>query len=335
MKLRRYLTPVITCWAMISLPYVAIGGTKNLDFKKVKWSLMTLDDDTGGILIEKDRVLVWPQLGTSVAATPFNPKGTESKSAFSAKSSVYSPLTRITITQPQDNKPGEPGILKAPIILRGLVPFGQNQYIGIDSRDAQVMTFDSKMFAMNVQNQIILDLPLPPRDPRGEPTKIETANLRARLSRAIKKVVGKPLLAGFTAKPNYIKTSESYVVWSNIESFPLFLASCSNKDGVRCQLTRACDVSLSRGLDQAEWSGLAASEQRQRLYVGNRNGNSIEIFRGTACLNMTHEGSIKLPEELGSLRSIFVDTADRLWVTTQKPDNYLNASAYAWDSNDW
>ena len=321
---------------MIADLATAKNRSTQLDLTKVKWALMTPDDDTGGVLIEKDRIIAWPHLGTTLAETAFNSEGKDYKQTFSTKSSVYSPFSRISLSVPQEAKVGEVPLLKSPILLRTLNAFSDRIYLGIDARDAQVLSFDRKTFAMTRHSQMIVDLPLPPRDPRGEPTKVETQILREKLSRSLKKIVGKPLLAGVTTRPNYFaEGGAQFLVWSHADLFPLFTASCQEQDGIRCQFSRACDVTLGKNLQHAEWSGLAASEKRQRLYVGNRQRQSIEIFRGSSCLNLVHEGSIVLPEQLGSLRNIYIDADDRLWVTTQSPDNYRNASAYAWESVDW
>ena len=42
-----------------------------------------------------------------------------------------------------------------------------------------------------------------------------------------------------------------------------------------------------------------------------------------------------LPKRINPIRGVSIDDEDNLWISTEKPDNYRNASVYKWLAQDW
>jgi hypothetical protein len=50
---------------------------------------------------------------------------------------------------------------------------------------------------------------------------------------------------------------------------------------------------------------------------------------------VSRRAALALPSKLKRLSGLAIDKDDRLWLTTETPDDYSNASVFAWDAKDW
>ncbi len=177
----------------------------------------------------------------------------------------------------------------------------------------------------------------PPRDRGGEATSGETAELRAAFKRAFLATPGLKAagIAPLPAAWNERKGVTSYLLALRVAKFPLVLMECSVSEPSACQIVRQCLLEGAQDLAPEAVTGIAVSAARRLVLIGDGKGRRLVGFKFTSCLHVARERDYALPKQLKELTNIVVDTRDRLWVTTGRPDDYLKASVYVWPKALW
>ena len=188
-------------------------------------------------------------------------------------------------------------------------------------------------------SDIILDIFKPAPDSRGEPTRQEITESRKKFTQGLIGLGGgEVVLSGIAGMPrtwSSIKGVRSYLVVSRVKGYSLFRMDCSRKDSFVCMLRRKCFLRDAVRVSPAALSGIAISRNRRQILIADRSKNRLLVFRWNSCFDVPYLGSIALPSSLNRVRNIMIDNDDSLWLSTEFPDNYLNASVYKWLARDW
>lgn len=188
-----------------------------------------------------------------------------------------------------------------------------------------------------VQRTLVWDQVRPPRDRGGEATRSETAELRAKVRKAYM-LSPKLKIAGIAAVPaawfglSKVSTYLAALRWPGV---PIGLIECELEEPSRCQLSRICSLGPGPRPDAAHFEGIAVSVAKRQLLLADGKDKTLSRYRFDSCYASSFLGISRLPDKIKSLTNVFVDSQERLWVTAGAPDNYLNASVYAWDEGLW
>ncbi len=212
--------------------------------------------------------------------------------------------------------------------------------------DQKFMAFDSMFFAWVVMDEkykqlfrrsVPRDLILPPRDRGGEATKPETQSLRQRFSQAWKQTPSLKAAGISTAFRKIVGSSSSmqpYFVALKLPTFPLALMECQKSEPSQCSLTRQCYLE-GTSIPADARAGIAISEKRGLIILGHSHEGSLLGYTFQSCFHSFHSHTWVLPKPLKPITNLMIDDEERLWVTTQEPDDYLNASVYYWPRDQW
>ncbi len=200
----------------------------------------------------------------------------------------------------------------------------------LDGRGLRLMNLNTKDFGLVARRSIAWDLIKPPADVKGEPTRVETEQLRGRFRRAYQKA-GDIKLSGLTLFDAKNKNAVKYLVATKIAGFPVTMMHCGGDDGSLCYLERACNVLSVHDLSPTAVSGVAYSKKRNLLLIGDKARQRILLFKFKSCFDVTRAETLTIPAKIKSLSNLYVDDNDRLWVVASAADDYLNASAYVWE----
>lgn len=216
---------------------------------------------------------------------------------------------------------------------RGVVPY-DNFLLVLEGQEMKV-TLRLKNGEYSLYNNVIVDLFTPADDSRGRPTRWEMDSSRRSFSRNLKRYEkGHVILTGLSPKPSgWPGRADRFFVLTNIKGFPLFEMACENEDGIVCKLEKQCFVGGIK--DGDELSGIGVSAKRRQILIASQRFNKIYILRYKSCYEVTKVGELALPKKLRTINSVHVDHEDNLWVSTNFPDDYLNASVYKWPSEAW
>jgi hypothetical protein len=181
------------------------------------------------------------------------------------------------------------------------------------------------------------DLIKPPVDRGGEPTRVETAGLRSKFKKQWLKTVGRKL-AGVAPLPLSLSKGRHhvYLAATKIAGFPLVEITCGDGEAPSaCMITRQCFLDGANELTPAGISGIAVSESRRMILIGDARRQMLVGFRYDSCLQVAKVKDYKLPPKLKTVSNLFIDKKDRLWVTTRSPDDYRNANVFFWPPSAW
>mgnify|MGYP005663161293 FL=1 len=131
------------------------------------------------------------------------------------------------------------------------------------------------------------------------------------------------------------KTKRQFIVATHIKKFPILQMSCSLEKPSSCQIERKCNTSFPKGFDRASIRGIIYSKAANEFLIGDTKSHRILRFSAGSCWRFSYKGSIELPKKIEGLNNIFLDEDENLWVATNKPDNYYNASVYFWKPEQW
>lgn len=295
-----------------------------IEFKEVQYAQVAKNQDVFGLFYHNKRLLTFVDGADFYYATPFNQAAPSRTEAFSDKPYAIAASQKI---------PFGKLVGKGRFLARA--PFGELGYFVLDGRlKIAAFTPDDKAVAVRT---VIIDKVRPARDPRGEPTSIETARARQRLINAYKKIDSKNLVvSGMIAMPNVAKDPDrsQFLVSTRMKGFPLVSMNCDEKDLSLCRFERFCFLSGKRP-DSINVTGVAYSDKRRLLMIGDNKYNRIFYYKYLSCHHVTLVGVGHLPEKLAPLRAMIVGPDDSLWVSTMKKDPYLNSSVYVWPADSW
>ncbi len=296
-----------------------------LDFEKISYSQITPVRDVAVVHRDGGKICLLPPRQRQVLQTAFTPEDAR----FMAASTL-------------DVADAESFLLDESIptpAWSGLFPIHNGMTLLIDGLNLAVASFEpTRKWSLVSHRNIVVDLFRPTSDSRGEPTRVETTAARKKLATEMKPLRGeKNIITGAVALPAAWagKKEPSYLLLTRLPSFPLVTMRCEQADSTQCQIERACFVQGFPPKEAAARQGLAISEKRQWLIVGNRERQSLQIYQFKDCFHITLAHEIELPEQLRKLRSVFVDAEDNLWLSTEGADDFRNASVYMWAAKDW
>jgi hypothetical protein len=208
----------------------------------------------------------------------------------------------------------------------------------LDSLDSRVIAVEAMSGFFVSQRNIVLDKLRPPKDSRGEPTKLEVAAYRRQFMSAF----GHPedhrvRLAGLAPLPPSWREGEAhqYLLASRLPGFPLMTLQCDEGSLTQCFVARGCFVEGLADMELDSIAGIATSVKRRLILVGDRKKALLHVFRFNSCHHIVHAGDISLPERLKEIANLSIDDADRLWITTMRPDDFQNANVFLWDADAW
>lgn len=215
-------------------------------------------------------------------------------------------------------------------------PFKNKGYFILGS-DLKVAAFSTNGDPI-AKRDIIIDRLRPPADSRGEPTRREIYAYRAKLKSKYDMVEDKSIIStGFISKPSSFPDVDGaqFIISSRIPSFTILTMKCSDTDLSFCEISRGCFLSGKQTVKPQYVTGIAYSQKRDLLFVGDAEHNRIFAYRYYSCHHIRFQGVIHLPEKIRKLSSLLIGADDSLWVSTMGKDSYLNASVYVWSSSDW
>jgi hypothetical protein len=176
----------------------------------------------------------------------------------------------------------------------------------------------------------------PPRDRGGEPTTAETAGFRAGFKKAMRSVSGTKV-SGIAQLPDgWLKNDKTnYLLLSRLQNFPLLLVECSKATPSQCMVTRGCSVEGYKGSAISKLAGIGVRPDSREVVLGDPESRQLHVLTFNSCYNVVFRESRALPDRIKTLTNITVDKDGRLFVTTDMPDDYLNASLYYWNKDQW
>lgn len=183
---------------------------------------------------------------------------------------------------------------------------------------------------------IIIDRLKPAADSRGEPPRVEIANLRSKMSKH-----GRSLkLVGVTKGPGLDGDDSQFIVATNLSGFKVITMMCSKDRLGFCRFMRRCLISNGTGQNiSSDYLGGIAYKSYDKnskiLLLGDRQYNRIFVYSYHSCYHIRQVAVMDLPEYLGKLREIHIDDRDNLWVSTQSRDPLNNSSLYMWPKKCW
>lgn len=221
----------------------------------------------------------------------------------------------------------------------GIFPIHNGMTMLLDGLNLAVASFEpARKWALVSHRNIVVDLFRPAPDSRGEPTRVETVAARKKLTAELKTLRGiKNVISGAAELPAAWaeKKERSFLLLTRMPSFPLVTMRCEMADSTQCQVQRSCFAQGLNGKESDARQGLTISEKRKWLIIGNREKQSLQVFNYQDCFHVSLLREIELPEQLRGLRSVYVDHEDNLWISTEGPDDFRNASVYMWAAKDW
>lgn len=307
---------VFAAFTKVSAAPKAAKANKVLDFPAEERSVETPDVKISGIASDDKRLFFVVSDRPHVIATPFSGLKPSRDESFG-----------VLIASTRHNIADQP-----PLTMWQGIVYESGRLLLLDGQGLRLQSLNATDFGQVARRSIAWDLIKPAADAKGEPTRIETDQLRAKFRREYQKA-GEVKLSGL-ANFSSGKT-QKYLVGTRIAGFPVVMLSCSGEDGSMCYLERACDIPRIADMLPSSVAGVAYSKKRKMLIIGDKAKHRLHMFRFDSCFSVKRKSSVELPAKIKSLSNVYVDADDRLWVTSSSADDYLNASAYVWDNKAW
>lgn len=223
------------------------------------------------------------------------------------------------------------------VAWRGISAFHKNLVVLDGLSPALVLLSQVKnsgLFEEVMFHNLPRDLLKPPRDRIGEPGRPETEKLRSKFSANYARLGTVPKFSGLTQLNGNIDRDMpiEFLLASRVLGFPLLKIGCKEEGVKSCRMTRSCWLHGLRGFEGNAVTGVAYSEKRKQVLMGDSKLNKIHVFSGQHCHSLQLKRSIDLPKEVKEISNIFVDANDFLWLTTSSPDLKKDASLYVFES---
>lgn len=299
---------------------------KQFDLAKIRHSQITLESSLYGVYREGRTVLSFPGESSFYIRSVYNPDAKERDLGFGSLHNPYEGSERVPF-EPKDK------IRR----VRSALHIG-TRWAFLDVMNRQLLVWDEARKSWQMPADLILDLPKPAADSRGEPTRAEIAALRARLTKTLSKEKGNPdLIAGITAIPKTWKDKDGsqYVLWLRAGSSPLMTVKCDQPNLRVCQLQRACFVKGISPSDIEAVNSISLDPKAQTLLLLNRSKQKVLELSGHSCHSLQAKDAYRLPKNLENAQGIFVDDANGLWLALRESEGASSASLFTWDAKDW
>ena len=311
---------VVLIQAVLSTTLLAKTELKNLSEPLPEASLETAIKEISGIAVIDDKIALLPEGKALILSVNWSPSGKTRETAFGP----IEAQTRRTLIATL----GGTDLVGADYINRQT----GSRWLALDGTEVSVREISTPEFNEVSKRSVAWDLIKPPSDRGGEPTRVETVELRARFKKSWLKTPGRKI-AGWARRKGNEKHEgiASYLLATKIPGFPVIEMRCGQgEEPSSCLMTRACFVDGAGDLHSSAITGIGFSAKSKRVFIGDSKGRKVHVFRFESCFHIVKVGELALPEKLKKLSNVFVDQADRLWLTTEAPDDYLNASVYYW-----
>ena len=212
----------------------------------------------------------------------------------------------------------------------------ENRVLAFEGRLLLLVELDGTTLAEIIRRPIQWDTVRPPRDRGGEATTLETSQFRAAFKKAMNSMKGLKSSGIAPIPKSWINNGKNnYLMLSRLERFPLLLLECDEQTPSSCVVTRGCNVEKKFKTKVDDLRGIGISAERKEIVVGDPIAKQIHAFIFNSCYSIQHTASRALPKKIKTLSSLMVDSEERLFITTDTPDDYLNASLYFWNNAEW
>lgn len=297
-----------------------VGPARQLPFPEPTQALETLSRSVSAVGVDGDRLVVMPREGAYAIVTPFRPGATTREGVFG----------KIT-----DSLRQEIGKDDGPFGWAG-VYFPAGRVMFLDGLNLALIEADAKTFKEIVRRSIPWDMIAPPRDRGGEATGPETSALRATFRRAFQATPGQKF-AGMAPLPDSWKTGKKkqYLAATRIKGFPLVLVECEADEASSCVVARQCYLEGASDLPADQIAGIAINEAKRQVLIGDRKAMKLLGFKFHSCYHVTRRGDLQIPDKIRTLTNIAIDKDERLFLTTEIPDDYHNGSLFFWPKAAW
>lgn len=277
-------------------------------------SVPTVASNITALSVAEDKIFVFAKGQTFGFTVPFKPVRKVQAKRFGL----------IT-----DQKRFELGGSVAPTII-GAFSTGLHRIATIDGTSLMIQSIETEKFTRLAQHSLVWDLLRPAKDRHGEPTQIETAALRKDFARAFaatseKKLSGMAILDSSPTKASH------FLVATHLKGYPLVDMTCTTDEATRCQLDRACFVEGAGDLMPEDIRGVGYDAQSKTVFVGDGKLNAIRTFAYHSCFHIAAKQIYLLPAELSPITTVHVDADHRVWIGTERADDYKNASLFFWE----
>jgi hypothetical protein len=294
---------------------------KNLSEPPEQQSLESIAPNLSGLFVGQDVLLLVPDSQSFFVTAPYRPDATSHVQMFgdlNNQSRRYLPA----------------GADDVDLVA---AEWSKDRILLFDGTAATVHEIATVDFKEVTKRSMPWDLIKPPADRGGEPTRVETAALRSRFKMQWLKTLGRKL-AGVAPLPLSLSKGRHhvYLAATRIAGFPLVEITCGDGEAPSaCMITRQCSLDGASGLTASSISGIAVSEARRMVLIGDALRQKLVGFRYDSCLQVAKVKDYKLPPKLKTVSNLFIDKKDRLWVTTRSPDDYRNANVFFWAPASW
>jgi hypothetical protein len=299
-----------------AMTLVAEAATVQLPAPPENQAVVSVERSQAAILVNAETIYQTPDRVSYFVQTPFRHQS-------ATRAEIYGDLLdskRIEI--------GSEGEKQRP--WRGIGLY-QNALLLLDGVVLEVIAYSLKSNAFLSRHSIMWDQLKPPRDRGGEAGKPETLQFRKKFASAMAKA-DEVKLVGMSAVPEKWKETKEaeFFVASRLRDFPILNMACTDDDPARCRIRRGCMVEGASDMVPEDIVGFGVSESKKMVVIGDRKKHLLHVFKYVSCLHVPKVGEILLPKEVFQISNIHIDSEDRVWVTTIRPDNFHNATAFWW-----
>jgi hypothetical protein len=212
----------------------------------------------------------------------------------------------------------------------------ENRVLGFEGSKIMFMEMDAVNYTEMVRRTVPWDQLKPARDRGGEATVGEIASYRAAFKKAMLALNGTRVTGLAPIPDSWLKNNmTNYLMLTRLKKFPLLLLECSPGTPSQCAVSRGCNLENFSGSDIEKLRGIAISADRKQIFVGDPVQKKLHVLKFDSCYHIAWKGSRALPGKIKTLTNVFIDPDDRLFLTTEDPDDYLNASLFFWNKSQW
>lgn len=325
--MRHFWKFLIVAGILYEFPLIAQGKIRQLDFDKIDHAQISVEREIYGVYRDGNRIWLLPKFGGFLIESHYNPSGIDSEEAFYMKG-------RDTAKSERHHLPDN----ISDSFWRGIFRIDDKLVI-LDSFRQRFISFSPENKTWGPVRDLVLDLLKPAADSRGQAPLRETQEYQARFRKTYSKIKGQAEVFTDTAIiPEGWRSSfagSQVLLVSRLPGFSLIGLKCDLSGMGYCQFQRGCFIETSSSIDPESLSGIAISKKRRQILIGDYRKQQIYLFRYDSCFHIEHVGALKLPPQLNALTAIDIDADDNLWISTEEPDPYLNASIYRWKPDAW
>lgn len=322
-KITTYMAVIMTSLPVMASAKSGKSATTALAVPDAAHSLETLHRSVTAIGRFGDRLITLPTAMLFAIDTPMRGFGKSRQDTFGAiTDSVRKPVL------PDDAKKLQT------IDWRG-VDIVDHKALLLNGTEMAVVEADATTLKMVARRSVPWDLIKPAADPQGEPTRPEIADTRVDFKKQLIRTLGTKF-AGMARLPaSWFKSKQrAYLVATRIPSFPLLVMECGTDDPSACMITRQCNLAGDKP-ETGAITGIAISAAQRLVVIGDSAKHRLVGYAWRSCFDVRQARSWTVPKQLRALGNIAIDADETLWVATKVPDDYLNASVFAWPKGTW